>query len=75
MDPVLCCLLGLCCPPLMRRKKITNYIMSFGMAPDASEKLADDLIAKTDALMNTTIGGLFKQIILASMTHSDDETQ
>lgn len=75
MDPLLCCALGLCCPPLMRRRKITAYIASFGIAPDVSEKLADDLIAKVDGLLNTTFGGMVKQVVLASMTHSDDDKE
>lgn len=72
MDPITCCLLGICCPPLMRRKKITAYIASFGVNEAASEKLADDLIAKVDALMATTFGSFLKQVALAAMKHEGE---
>ena len=75
MDPFICCLLGICCPPLMRRRRVAAYITTFGIAQEASEKLADDLIAKADSFMGTTIGGMMKQVVLASMAHSDDDKE
>ena len=63
MDPITCCLLGICCPPLQRVQRITTYIASFGVADESAQKIAHDLIAKVDVLMGTPFGMFVKQVL------------
>ena len=48
MDPITCCLAGLCCPPLERRQKVAAHYRSLGADEALSFVLADDAIKRFD---------------------------
>lgn len=62
MDPILCCILGVCCPPLQRRQKLINHFLSLHIDAAGAERAADDLLARVDALLSTGLGAMLKQV-------------
>lgn len=66
-DPILCCLAGVCCPPLKRSETIAAYIADLTGADEAhSRMLADDLIRKFD---ESSLGALIKSIAENARQH------
>lgn len=49
MDPIICCLLGVCCPPVQRQERVQAYLIGHGIQADAADVAAKDLIDKFDA--------------------------
>lgn len=68
MDPITCCLLGICCPPAQRRKTLAAHFESMGTAPELSQVLADDLVTRFDALLS---GNLVAAIAHAARQHKE----
>lgn len=62
MDPILCCLLGICCPPLERRDKMIAHFESLGLNETQAEAVANDVIARVDTFMQTELSTMLKQI-------------
>jgi hypothetical protein len=69
MDPLLCCLAGICCPPLVRRQKMIAHYQEMGFDLPQSEKLATDIILLVDALMAKSPAALLK----AAAAHKDKQ--
>lgn len=69
MDPYLCCLLGICCPPLERREKAIAYYQGKGADAALAEILADDLIAHVDAFLETPLGVMVKAFVAHTHAH------
>lgn len=70
-DPILCCLLGVCCPPLQRREKLVRHFEALGIDAAGSERAADDLIARFDVLLATGFGAMLKQVRAHGKGHKD----
>lgn len=63
MDPFICCLLGICCPPAERRQKVVKHLVGFGIDEAAATNVADDLIARID---QSHFGALIEYIVRAA---------
>lgn len=55
-------MLGICCPPLERRKKLIDHFVSLNLGAADAERVADDLLARVDALLSTGLGAMLKQV-------------
>lgn len=66
MDPVICCLLGICCPPATRREKVAEYLTQFGIEKSIALDAADDLIARID---QSHLGAFLKGVVAAVKEH------
>lgn len=62
----MCCLLQICCPPLQRRRTITEYFVSKGASAEMAEALAEDLIVRFDSVFT---GNLIAQVAEAARGH------
>lgn len=60
MDPVICCLLGICCPPAERRQKVGRYVLRFVKDKAVAQAVADDLIARID---RSHLGTFLKNVV------------
>lgn len=56
-----CCVLGICCPPEVRRQKFIAHYMDLGFDREQSELLSDDSIAQIDHLMSHGLGELMRE--------------
>ena len=63
MDPILCCVLGICCPPLQRRQTVVAHYVTMGLGVADAERCADDLIGRVDRCLATGLGAMLKQVV------------
>lgn len=63
MDPVICCLLGICCPPAERRIKVAKHFAGHGVEERTALALADDLIARID---QSHLGSFLSAVVKAA---------
>lgn len=66
MDPITCCLLGICCPPESRQLEITAHFEAMGMSRDVAARAAADMIRRFDSVF----GGMVAQIASAAKSHA-----
>lgn len=48
MDPITCCLLGICCPPLQQQEAIQKLFIKEGLDEAAAAKAAEVVMANFD---------------------------
>lgn len=52
MDPITCCLLGICCPPARREQTIRAHFVALGLSEHDAKIVTADLITRADELMS-----------------------
>ena len=67
MDPA-CCFFGICCPPLERRQRMTEYFVKLGADEKVAAAIAEDLIAKIDS---SPIGQMVKFVVEEARSERD----
>lgn len=56
-----CCLLGICCPPLVREKKAIEHFMAKGLDEASAVIAAHELLVAMDALLASNLGALLAE--------------
>lgn len=68
MDPIICCLLEICCSPLQQQEKLASHFETLGASPDAAREIAKDLVGRFTGLLK---GPFLANLIDAARKHRD----
>lgn len=60
MDPIICCALGICCPPLRQQEEALGRLMKEQLGIDDNGKVAAWMLATFDLMPKGSTGDLKK---------------
>lgn len=62
-DPVVCCILGICCPPAKQRTAFVRYLADrVGLSDKDAESTADVILADFDLVEKGTLNAFIESV-------------